>query len=369
MGKAYTKKGQNWRPESITLTSNNQTIIADSSINGNYTEIEGSNSLGLKYNAFINTTEELESMVLVDTENNTFIGIKRSNERRPAASFKQQISLTLFSPDAEKDILFGNKEGVIYFSEDNGNKKPIALITEEETSQVIEQKLLTIDFSLFNDKDLAESIISQFISEQVIIFKEQSTPRPLEPTYKEIRNKDGRLIRIDLTNYNQRIIVQEDSPKNNLRHSQINFRDLYLRYMASSDTATEDISLLKVYSEDDVRNISIRCDCSSPIKSICVTEKFKNKTKTRSISYNQEGMITINNNGQSSHLPIDIDYDNIPKSLLAKIIEGEILSLIPFFIFEQDAELAERLLTQFLEKNCARVLGIQEDIEKQKKRT
>ncbi len=371
MGEAYTKKGQNWRPESITLTSNNQTIIADSSINGKYTEIEGSNSLGLSYYSHIDIDRELlyqEGMVLVDTENNTLIVIERSNDIEPA-SFKQQISLTLLSPDAEKDILFGNKEGVIYFSEDKGNKKPIALITEEETSQVIEQKLLTIDLSLFNDKDLAESIISQFISEQVILFKEQSTPKPLEPIYKEIRSKDGRLIRIDLTDYNQRIIVQEDSPKNNLRHSQINFRDLYLRYMASSDTATEDISLLKVYSEDDVRNISIRCDCSSPIKSICVTEKYKNKTKTRSISYNQEGMITINNNGQSSHLPIDIDYDNIPKSLLAKIIYGEILSSIPFFIFEQDDELAKRILTQFLDKNCARVLGIRQDIEKQKKRT
>ena len=80
-------------------------------------------------------------------------------------------------------------------------------------------------------------------------------------------------------------------------------------------------------------------------------------------------MITINNNGQSSHLPIDIDYDNIPKSLLAKIIYGEILSSIPFFIFEQDDELAKRILTQFLDKSCARVLGIRQDIEKQIKRT
>ena len=161
MVEAYTKEGQNWRPKSITLTSNNQTIIADSSINGKYTEIEGSNSLGLSYYSHIDIDRELlyqEGMVLVDTENNTLIVIERSNDIEPA-SFKQQISLTLLSPDAEKDILFGNKEGVIYFSEDNGNKKPIALITEEETSQVIEQKLLTIDLSLFNDKDLSRTDI------------------------------------------------------------------------------------------------------------------------------------------------------------------------------------------------------------------
>lgn len=373
MGKAYTKKGQNWRPESITLTSNNQTIHINSS-KGKFSEIKGSD-LRISCFAFIDIDRESlyqESMTLGDKANNYHVEISRSSEIEPA-SFKQQISLNIFEPDGNiKSLIFGSHRGIVYLENYSGNPKPIAYITDEGTSPAIEEKLLhSIDFSLFKDKDLAKSIISQFISEQVIIFKEQSTPKQLRPAYKEIKDKESILTKIYLTDSGQSIPVLTDNLDNQKKQTQIDFSSLWIRYIAPNDAqSTEEISILTPISETQLAKLSIRCDCSSPVKSICTSTKHGNNKWSKIIKFNQEGkIIDKEGNGQNSPLQIDIDYDNTPKYLLAKIIEGEILSLIPFFIFEQDAELAERLLTQFLEKSCARVLGIQEDIEKQKKRT
>ena len=71
MGEAYTKKGQNWRPESITLTSNNQTIHINSSM-GKCSEIKGSD-LWISCFAFIDIDRESlyqVSMTLGDKANN-----------------------------------------------------------------------------------------------------------------------------------------------------------------------------------------------------------------------------------------------------------------------------------------------------------
>ena len=372
MGEAYTKKGQNWRPESITLTSNNQTIHINSSM-GKCSEIKGSD-LWISCFAFIDIDRESlyqVSMTLGDKANNYHVEISRSSEIEPA-SFKQQISLNIFEPDGNiKSLIFGSHRGIVYLENYSGNPKPIAYITDEGTSPAIEEKLLhSIDFSLFKDKDLAKSIISQFISEQVIIFKEQSTPKQLRPAYKEIKDKESILTKIYLTDSGQSIPVLTDNLDNQKKQTQIDFSSLWIRYIASNDDqSTEEISILTPISETKIAKLSIRCDCSSPVKSICTSTKHGNNKWSKIIKFNQEGKISQVINDREEFLPIDIDYDNTPKYLLAKIIEGEILSLIPFFIFEQDDELAERLLTQFLEKSCARVLGIQEDIEKQNKRT
>ena len=368
---AYIKIGEvAWRPERITLIFNNQTF-------GELTKVEGSDSLSLGYYTNVDIDEEIlhqEEIRLFDSKKNMGVIIERSEDM--ASGYQHQLSLTIFKPDnnTTTGLIFGSHKGIVYLIKNNDfrNPKPIACISDEETAPAIEQQLLkSVNFSSFNDEELAKSIISQFIREQVIIFKEQSTPKQLRPAYKEIKDNDSILTKIYLTDSRQYIPVLTDNLDNQKKQTQIDFSSLWIRYIASNDDqSTEEISILTPISETKIAKLSIRCDCSSPVKSICTSTKHGNNKWSKIIKFNQEGkIIDKEGNGQNSPLQIDIDYDNTPKYLLAKIIEGEILSLIPFFIFEQDAELAERLLTQFLEKSCARVLGIQEDIEKQNKRT